>query len=128
MPAWTDYKRAAEERGSLALELYVVASTPAKPPEEIRATLPAHLAYQAEQEKAGALVLAGPLSDLTGKQMQAEGLIVYRAPSLEAARALAEADPMHASGARTFTIRRWLVNEGALNLSVGLSTGRVSLT
>ena len=48
---------------------------------------------------------------------------VFDYVTVNAARALADADPMHARGARTYTLRRWLVNEGSLNLSVGLSTG-----
>ncbi len=59
--------------------------------------------------------------------MQGVGMIVYRAESMEAARALAEADPMHSAGARSYTLRKWLVNEGSLTLSVGLSTGKVTL-
>ncbi|MBZ0129128.1 MAG: YciI family protein [Rhodobacteraceae bacterium] len=114
MVAWKDYKQQARERGSLALELYVVISTPAKPPEIVKSFLAEHLAYQDQQEAAGALALAGPMSDLSGEHMQGEGLIVYRAGSLAAARDIAENDPMHSSGARTFTIRRWLLNEGTL--------------
>jgi len=68
------------------------------------------------------------MSDETGAQMQGVGLIIYRAESLDAARALADADPMHQSGARTYVLRRWMINEGSLNLSVGLSTKGVSLT
>jgi hypothetical protein len=30
---------------------------------------------------------------------------------------------MHKTGARSFTLRKWLVNEGSLTVSVGLSTG-----
>jgi hypothetical protein len=60
--------------------------------------------------------------------MQGMGLIIYRADSLGAARALAEGDPMHRSGARTYTLRRWMINEGSINLSVGLSTKGVTLT
>ncbi|MDJ1016810.1 MAG: YciI family protein [Paracoccaceae bacterium] len=127
MPAWNDYKAEAKSRGAFAHELYVVMSTPAADPGKIREVLPAHLEYQAEQERAGALFLAGPMSDETGNEMQGIGLIVYQAPSLEAARALAEADPMHQSGARTFVLRRWLVNEGSLTLSVGLSAKTVSM-
>lgn len=121
MPAWEDYKSEAASRGALAFELYVVHSIPAAAPEEIKKNLPDHLAYQADQEAAGALFLAGPLSDETGAEMQGMGQIIYRAPSLEAARTLAENDPMHRSGARTFTLRRWLVNEGALQLNVSLA-------
>ena len=128
MVAWTDYKAQAKERGALALELFVAHSTPARAPEDVKAALPDHLAYQATLERGGQLAFAGPMSDETGEHMQGVGLIVYRAESLAAARALAEADPMHQSGARTFTLRRWMINEGSLSLNVGLSTGRAILS
>ncbi len=121
MPAWSEYKQAAQERGSLACELYMVVSTPAKSPDELKANLPDHLQYQAEMESQGSLVMAGPLSDLSGENMQGVGLIIYRANSLEAAQAIADADPMHASGTRTYEIRRWLVNEGSFQLDIKLS-------
>jgi len=127
MTAWSDYKSAARERGALALELFVAHSTPAKGPEAVRAALPDHLAYQAALETAGHLAFAGPLSDETGELMQGVGMIVYRADSLAAARALAAADPMHATGARRFEMRRWLINEGSFTVSVGLSTKGVAL-
>ncbi|SLN50386.1 YciI-like protein [Pseudoruegeria aquimaris] len=127
MPAWDDYKAEAKSRGALAHELYAVLSTPAGDPAKVRETLPAHLAYQAEQEARGALFLAGPVSDESGQMMEGMGLIIYQADSLEAARALAEADPMHASGARSFVLRRWLVNEGGLSLTLRLSGQSVRL-
>lgn len=128
MVAWTDYKANAKSRGALALELYVATSSPAKAAEDVKASLSDHLAYQAELERAGALAFAGPLSDESGEHMQGSGMMVYRAESLEAARALAEDDPMHKSGARSFVLRRWMINEGSLNLSVGLSTKEVALS
>lgn len=128
MVAWPDYKKEAKSRGALALELYVTTTTPAGEPKDVKASLPEHLAYQAELERAGALALAGPMSDESGAHMHGMGLIVYRAESLEAARALADNDPMHKSGARTYVMRRWMINEGSLNLSVGLSTNQVTLT
>ena len=128
MPAWNDYKKAAKERGSLALELFVVESTPAKAPEDVQANLPAHLEYQRSQEVAGTLAFAGPLSDLTGELMQGTGMIVYRAESMEAARAIADGDPMHSSGARTYVLRKWLINEGSFSLNVGLSTGKIGFS
>ena len=123
MVAWTDYKAQAQERGALALELYVAISTPAKEAEDVKANLPAHLEYQAPLERAGQLAFAGPMSDESGENMHGMGLIIYRADGLEQARALARADPMHSSGARSFTMRRWMINEGSLTLQVGLSTG-----
>ncbi|SFR52212.1 YciI family protein [Litoreibacter janthinus] len=128
MVAWADYKAEAKKRGALALELYVAHSTPAKAPEDVKASLPDHLAYQARLEAEGKLAFAGPMSDESGDHMQGMGLIIYRAESLETARALAEDDPMHKSGARSFTLRRWMINEGSLTLSVGLSTKTISLT
>lgn len=128
MVAWSDYMRTAKERGALALELYVVESTPAGGPDAVKDTLPAHLDYQRGLETAGILVLAGPLSDPAGETMVGAGLIIYRAGSMEEAHRLAQEDPMHSSGARAFTIRKWLVNEGSLNLSVGLSTRSLSLS
>lgn len=127
MVAWNEYKTSAKARGSLAHELFVVESTPAKTPEEVKSVLPDHLAYQAAQEQQGHLAFAGPLSDETGEYMQGCGLIIYRAESLEAARAIAEADPMHSSGTRSFTLRRWLINEGSLQLTVKLSAGDITL-
>lgn len=121
MPLWNEYKSLAKSRGALAHELYMVHSTPAGSPDEVKAVLSDHLAYQAEQEAAGNLFLAGPLSDETGEMMEGMGLIIYRAESLEAARQLAENDPMHARGARTFVLRRWLVNEGGFSLNLRLS-------
>lgn len=125
MPSWADYKKQATERGSLAYELFVVESTPAKSPEDLKKRLPDHLAYQQTQELSGALAFAGPMSDLTGELMQGAGLIVYRAESFDAAKKLADDDPMHSTGTRTYTLRRWLINEGSFQLDVKLSSQRV---
>lgn len=121
MPAWSDYRDTARSRGALALELYRIESTPIVPPEQLGETLPAHLEYQKQMEAQGNLVLAGPLSDDSGEQMNGAGMIIYRADSMEQARQMAENDPMHAQGKRGFTLRRWLVNEGSLTISVKLS-------
>ncbi len=124
MPSWKDYKEIAKSRGALALELYVIHSTPNGDQDLLKSTLPAHLDYQKALEAKGTLVLAGPLSNETGEEMEGAGLMVYRAPSFEEARSLAEADPMHKAGARVFTLRRWLINEGSLNMTLSLSTQR----
>jgi len=127
MVAWSEYKIMARERGALALELFVVESTPAKTADDVKASLPAHLAYQRELELSGILVLAGPLSDSTGENMVGSGLIILRAASMEEASVVVENDPMHLSGARSYTLRKWLVNEGSLSINIGLSTGKTVL-
>lgn len=128
MVAWSDYKSAATERGSLAYELFVAVSTPVVAPEELKARLPAHLEYQASLESSGALAFAGPLSDISGDQMEGMGMIVYRAESMAAAIALADADPMHSAGARTYELRRWMINEGSFQLNVKLSAQKVNFS
>lgn len=128
MPSWAEYKEQARARGVLAMELYVAHSTPTGDMIMVRDNLPAHLNYQKQQEQAGTLVMAGPLSDPTGQNMEGAGMIIYRAASLDDARKLVENDPMHQSGARSFTLRRWLVNEGSLSFGVTLSDQRVRLS
>jgi uncharacterized protein YciI len=128
MPKWTEYKTTAKERGALAFELYMVRSTPGDDVALLQKTLPAHLEYQGKMEQEGNLVLAGPLSDVSGENMFGEGLIIYRAASLAEANAFALADPMHKAKARTFEIRRWLINEGGLTVNVQLSQQNVSLS
>lgn len=125
---WNDYRKIAEERGAFALELFVIESTPSSEPEKIKEILPYHLDYQANLEKRGVLVLAGPLSDSTGNIMNGSGLIVYRAESMKEAENIAQEDPMHKSGARTFSLRKWLINEGNLSVNVCLSTRLVKLS
>lgn len=125
MPSWNEYKETARSRGALAFELFVVETVLASTPQDMQATLPAHLAYQKEQEAAGKLFLAGPLSDVAGDNMSGGGLIIYRATSMEEAQSLAENDPMHAEGKRTFTLRKWLVNEGSPSFSMALSDQKV---
>ena len=51
-------------------------------------------------------------------------MVIIRAESLAHAREIAESDPMHAAGARSFTVRPWLLNEGRITVTVDFSTGR----
>ena len=127
MPSFDDYKKMAKERGSLAFEVYLVLSKPVVGPEEFSKHLPAHLSYIQEQERAGTLVMAGPLSDEAGADMTGIGMQIWRASSFDQAKEFASADPMHIAGVKTFELRRWLINEGNLQLSVGLSSRSVPL-
>lgn len=127
MSSWSDYKKHAQERGALALEVYCVVSTPTGDIEAVLENLADHLAYQKSLEDQGVLMFAGPLSDETGHQMQGCGQIIYRAESFEAAQQLAEQDPMHSNGARAFTLRKWLINEGSMQVNVKLAGQSVSL-
>jgi uncharacterized protein YciI len=99
--------------------LFVVSTTPARSP-EITALLPAHLDYQVKLEREGRLFGAGPIYD-DGADIPSGGMIVLRARDMDEARALADADPLHATRLRIYTIRKWLLNEGALTVTVRFS-------
>lgn len=126
MPSFAEYKEIARNRGSLAYEVFAVTSRPVVPPEEFSKHLPDHLAYLGEQERAGRLMMAGPLSDETGESMSGIGFQVWRATSWAEAQKLVDGDPMHVTGAKVYEMRRWLINEGSLNLQLELSSGRIS--
>ena len=128
MPAWDEYKATAKERGALAFELYIVETTPIATPEMLQQTLPAHLDYQKQLEAKGKLFLAGPVSDVTGELNQGSGLLIYRAISLQEADELAKADPMHSQNVRSYTIRKWLVNEGSPRFATSLSSQSVHIS
>ncbi len=128
MPSWSQYREIASSRGALAFELYVVESSVALSLQDVQAVLPQHLDYQKEMEETGRLFLAGPLSDSAGEEMSGGGLIIYRATSMADARELADNDPMHNSGARTYTLRRWLINEGSISFTMGLATQKIVLS
>jgi hypothetical protein len=48
-------------------------------------------------------------------------MIIVRAASVAEATAIAQADPMHRNGVRTFRVRPWLLNEGSYTLTVRYS-------
>lgn len=106
--------------GTLGKELFVVMSTPAAPREELAAMLPVHLEHQIKLEKQGILFGAGPVFD-KGASGPSFGLIIIRADSFDAAQAIAESDPFHKSGLRTFTLQRWILNEGSYTVTVNYS-------
>mgnify|MGYP001217715574 FL=1 len=54
-------------------------------------------------------------------------MVIIRANSLSEAKEIAASDPMHKSGARSFTVRPWLLNEGTINLSVNYSKGSFTI-
>jgi uncharacterized protein YciI len=72
-----------------------------------------HLAYMTAQGNAGRLVLAGPIAMKEGPR---RGVVVYRAGSLDEARALAEGDPMVKAGRLAVEIHPWMTAKGVLPL------------
>jgi uncharacterized protein len=114
----------AASAGRLRKRLFVVTSTAVAGFAPLKEHLADHLAYLRTLEDAGKLFLGGPLFDDDPERWSGDGLLVYAAADAEEARAITEADPLHRSGARTFSIRAWLVNDGSLTLTVRLSDQR----
>lgn len=102
------------------LSLFLVENRLADTQGDLGSHLKEHLLYMIELEKRGALVLSGPLYDESGA-MTGGGISVLRAESFEAARRMAEADPFFRAGLREFSLRRWVVNEGRLQVTIDLS-------
>ena len=123
-PSWKEMIATASERGMLAKQLFVVFTEPTGDLGKVQEARAEHLKYQVEIEQKGIMFAAGPLADASGERWGGDGMIIIRADSMEEATRIAEADPMHSSGARTFRIRPWLMNEGGFNLRVTFSDGK----
>ena len=87
-----------------------------------------HLKYQLELEANGSMFAAGPFADDEEQEWEGEGMVILRAESLAEARSMAENDPMHKSGARTFRLRPWMLNEGSITINVTYSNGKRNIT
>ena len=110
----------------LNLELYAIETTWTGSLEEMQEKAQAHLDHQVDLERRGILFAAGPLFEPDSPRFPpAAGLIVVRANNFEEATKIADSDPMHIAGLRSYSIRKWIINEGQLNLSVQLSDQKV---
>jgi uncharacterized protein YciI len=110
----------------LGKEMYLVVTRPVRSP-EIEKRLADHLAHQVALEKRGVLFAAGPLYP-RGSNVPEAGMFVLRANSFEEAEAIAQEDPLHKAGLRTFTLQKWRVNEGSMTFTVHFSDQTVKIS
>ena len=122
--SWDAHHEHVKAKGLLAKRLYVVLTKPVGGIDAVKENLQDHLRYQLELEASGAMFAAGPFADDGEQEWEGEGMVILRASSLEEARSLAENDPMHKSGARSFRVRPWMLNEGSITLKVTYSNGQ----
>lgn len=108
----------------LRKQLYVIFTKPVKGLEPVMAVLEEHLAFQIDLEKRGIMFGAGPFWNDAEDAWEGEGMVIVRAGSLAEAKALAASDPMHKSGARSYTVRPWLLNEGTVTVKLTYSDGK----
>jgi uncharacterized protein YciI len=80
-----------------------------------------HLLWAIGAERRGELFASGPFVDDTSPPGALGGMSVLRAASLEEAQQIMAADPFIREGAYTATIRKWMLMEGGLTLTVRFS-------
>jgi uncharacterized protein len=107
--------------GRLRKQLFVVTSKAEKGFAPLKENLKAHLEYLGALEKDGKLFMGGPLFTEDPEKWSGDGLLIYSAKDITEAKSIADGDPLHKSGARSYTLRAWLVNDGSLTLTVKLS-------
>ncbi len=122
-----DMIEGSRSRGYLAKQLYIVSTRPVNGIGPVMENIENHLAFQERLERDGIMFAAGPNWTDDEQSWEGDGTVVIRATSLAEAREIAAQDPMHSSGARAFTVRPWLVNEGTINVRLDFATGRFTL-
>lgn len=125
VPAKDVIKNAKEH--ALCKQLYYIQTTPKNGIEPIMENLKEHLEFQGKLEKDGIMVGAGPIFTDDGETWEGEGMVIVRADSIEDAKKIADSDPMHKSGARSYRVRPWLMNEGSLTVTVKFSSQSMEL-
>lgn len=118
----------SRRRGYLAQQLYVILTSPADGIGPVMDCLADHLKFQEQLETDGVMFAAGPQWTDNEEEWEGDGMVIIRADSIEQAREIASRDPMHRCGARVFTLRPWMVNEGTISLKLAFATGRFLLS
>ena len=108
-------------------DLYVIFTRPTNGMGPVMENLDEHLKFQVSLEKKGIMFGAGPFWEENEIDWNGEGMVIIRANSINHAKEIANSDPMHSSGARSFIIRPWLLNEGNIEVSLDYSTGKFKL-
>ena len=108
-------------------DLYVVFTKPINGMIPVMENLEDHLKFQVSLEKQGIMFGAGPFWEDNEIDWNGEGMVIIRANSIDHAKEIASTDPMHKSGARNFTVRPWLLNEGNIQVTMDYSTRKFKL-
>ena len=114
--------------GMLRKQLYVVFTKPTNGLGPVMEVIKEHLAFQVDLEQRGIMFGAGPFWTDDEAAWEGEGMVIIRAASLAQAKEIAASDPMHKSGARSFTVRPWLLNEGSMTVRITYSDGGRQIT
>ncbi len=84
-----------------------------------------HYRWLINLEKQGKVFASGPMFDKDGEK--SAGVTVFSTETWEEAEALAAEDPFCASGAMEFSLKRWQINEGRINIAIDFSDSTFSI-
>ena len=126
-PTWNEMVDQCSDLGLLAKKLYVVFTSPVNGLGPIMEVLDEHLAYQNKIQDEGIMFGAGPFSDDAEQNWSGDGMVIIRANSMAAAKVIADNDPMHKAGARSYKIRPWLLNEGKVTVDLTFSNKSMAI-
>ncbi len=88
-----------------------------------------HLAWIAGLEQQGIAFAAGPFRDRNDPSYwNGDGMFILRADSQQAAAAIADTCPFHASGLRQYRIVPWWMNEGCINITLKLTERLIEIS
>lgn len=101
----------SHRRGMPGDLLFAIFSTPVDGWAPLKPYADAHKAYLDDLQAEGVLFGTGPLCSEDGLHCDGDGLHLLRVASIEGARELADRDPMHRAGVKTYRIRPWILNQ-----------------
>ncbi|MEM8926666.1 MAG: YciI family protein [Bacteroidota bacterium] len=102
-------------------EVYLYVTEPVVSFEEVAKILPDHMDFVHKIENQGTMIMGGQTTIEGASDAGGYGAIMIRANSFEEARRIADQDPMHKTGVRKYTLYKWNINEGELNVRLKLS-------
>lgn len=111
----------------LQKQLYAIFTSPTGDLGPVLDTMEKHLEFQVGLEREGVMFAAGPLWNDDETEWHGEGMVIVRASSRDEAIAIARRDPMHESGARSFTVRPWMINEGSMTFRLDMSSQSLTM-
>ena len=104
-------------------EVYLYVTEPVVSFAEVAKILPDHMDFVHKIESQGTMIMGGQTTIDGADNAAGYGAIMIRANSFEEARRIADQDPMHKTGVRKYTLYKWAINEGELNIRMKLSDG-----
>ncbi len=115
-------------KGMLQRQLFAIFTTPTDGLGPVFANIEEHLQFQVQLERDGILFAAGLMWADDEESWEGGGLVVVKAASRAGAIGIAERDPMHKAGARSFRVRPWLINEGSVTITLNNSSQTFTVT